>query len=49
MTSLAPNEAKWSAIALPIPREEPVTMATLSWSEKFWPWVDRASAMTEKH
>lgn len=30
MTSLAPKEAKWSAIPLPIPREAPVTMATRS-------------------
>lgn len=32
--SLAPREAKWSAMALPIPREAPVTMATRSWSGK---------------
>ncbi len=32
MTSLAPREAKWSAMARPIPREAPVTMATRSWS-----------------
>ncbi len=31
-TSLAPREAKWSAMARPIPREAPVTMATRSWS-----------------
>ena len=34
MTSLAPREAKWSAMARPIPREAPVTMATRSWSGK---------------
>lgn len=32
MTSLAPSEAKWTAMALPMPRDEPVTMATRSWS-----------------
>ena len=32
MTSFAPSEAKWRAIALPIPRDAPVTMATLSCS-----------------
>lgn len=34
MTSLAPREAKWSAVARPIPRDAPVTMATRSWSGK---------------
>lgn len=28
MTSLAPREARWKAMARPIPREDPVTMAT---------------------
>lgn len=31
MTSLAPREARWRAMARPIPREAPVTMATRSW------------------
>ena len=30
MRSLAPSDAKWRAMAFPIPREAPVTMATLS-------------------
>lgn len=32
ITSLAPREPKWSAMACPIPRADPVTMATRSWS-----------------
>ena len=32
LTSLAPREPKWSAMACPIPRADPVTMATRSWS-----------------
>lgn len=32
MTSLAPKVAKWRAIARPMPRDAPVTIATLSWS-----------------
>ena len=32
ITSLAPREQKWSAMACPIPRADPVTMATRSWS-----------------
>lgn len=30
MRSLAPSDAKWRAMAFPIPREAPVTTATLS-------------------
>lgn len=30
MRTLAPSDAKWRAMALPMPREAPVTMATLS-------------------
>lgn len=32
ITSFAPRVAKCRAIARPIPRDAPVTMATLSWS-----------------
>lgn len=31
MTSLAPSEARWRAIARPIPREAPVTIEIRSW------------------
>lgn len=31
MTSLAPSDARWSAVARPIPREAPVTIATRPW------------------
>ena len=31
MTIFAPSEARWSAVARPMPREAPVTIAIRSW------------------
>jgi len=45
MTIRAPREARWIAISRPIPREEPVTIATRSWRGSGWGWAWEAVAI----